>query len=148
MVLANGTIINANSTYHPSLFRALKGGSNNFGIVTSFSLKTFEQNKLWGGTITYNISTREQHFKAFEAFANSKAYDPYSALISNFAYAEGAGEWFVEVNLEYTKQPAETYLPTFSEFTSIKPQLANTMRVSNLSDFTSEISKGTPSGAR
>jgi FAD/FMN-containing dehydrogenase len=42
VVLGNGTQIVANSTSHPDLFWALKGGANNFGIVTKFTIKTLD----------------------------------------------------------------------------------------------------------
>ncbi|KAK6863755.1 hypothetical protein PG995_000283 [Apiospora arundinis] len=41
VVLASGEIVNANATAHSDLFRALKGGGSNFGIVTGFRLATF-----------------------------------------------------------------------------------------------------------
>ena len=46
VVLASGQIVNANSTSHPQLFAALKGGSSNFGIVTRFDMKVFQQGKV------------------------------------------------------------------------------------------------------
>jgi FAD/FMN-containing dehydrogenase len=39
VVLGNGTQVIANSTSNPDLFWALKGGANNFGIVTKFRIK-------------------------------------------------------------------------------------------------------------
>ncbi|RDW84123.1 FAD-binding oxidoreductase [Aspergillus mulundensis] len=42
VVLGNGTIVTASATSHPDLFWALKGGANNFGIVTKFKLRTYE----------------------------------------------------------------------------------------------------------
>ncbi|EXK25657.1 hypothetical protein FOMG_17694 [Fusarium oxysporum f. sp. melonis 26406] len=41
VVLANGSIIEANRHHNKDLFRALKGGGNNFGIVTRFDMRTF-----------------------------------------------------------------------------------------------------------
>ncbi|PYI00853.1 FAD binding domain protein [Aspergillus sclerotiicarbonarius CBS 121057] len=41
VVLGNGTQVIANATSNPDLFWALKGGANNFGIVTKFTLKTY-----------------------------------------------------------------------------------------------------------
>lgn len=34
VVLADGSIVNANANEHRDLWRALKGGSGNFGFVT------------------------------------------------------------------------------------------------------------------
>ncbi|RYP71474.1 hypothetical protein DL770_008122 [Monosporascus sp. CRB-9-2] len=47
VVLANGTIVNANQTANADLWRALKGGSNNFGIVTRFDLEAIPARDLY-----------------------------------------------------------------------------------------------------
>lgn len=41
VVLGNGTQITASAISHRDLFWALKGGANNFGIVTKFVFKTY-----------------------------------------------------------------------------------------------------------
>ena len=46
VVLASGHIVNANLNSHPDLFAALKGGTNNFGIVTSIDMRVFQQGKV------------------------------------------------------------------------------------------------------
>lgn len=46
VVLASGDIVNANAHENPDLWFALKGGSNNFGVVTRFDLRTFKQGKI------------------------------------------------------------------------------------------------------
>jgi FAD/FMN-containing dehydrogenase len=38
VVLANATIVTASNTTHPDLYRALKGGGNNYGIVTAYNM--------------------------------------------------------------------------------------------------------------
>ena len=81
IVLASGEIVNANSTSHTNLTHALRGGSNNFGIVTAFDIRLFPQGKFWGGLVYNNISTRYDWFDAFASFAGSPALrslrDPY-----------------------------------------------------------------------
>lgn len=57
IVLASGEIVNANKHINTDLFKVLKGGLNNFGIVTRIDLPTFKQQKLWGGHVTYPFST-------------------------------------------------------------------------------------------
>ncbi|KAK5996633.1 FAD-dependent monooxygenase sdcF [Cladobotryum mycophilum] len=42
IVLADGSIINANATNHPDLWQALKGGSGNFGLITRFDMYPIE----------------------------------------------------------------------------------------------------------
>ncbi|PHH62826.1 hypothetical protein CDD81_6626 [Ophiocordyceps australis] len=52
VVLASGQVVCANKHDRCDLWTALKGGLNNFGIVTSISIKTIEATDIWGG-ITY-----------------------------------------------------------------------------------------------
>lgn len=52
VVLANGTIVEANATAHADLFWALKGGSSNFGLVTRFDIETIASTQVWAGTWT------------------------------------------------------------------------------------------------
>ncbi|KAI0118993.1 FAD-binding domain-containing protein [Daldinia grandis] len=49
IVLADGRIITANQNKNPDLFCVLKGGSNNFGIVTRFTMSTVPSDRIWGG---------------------------------------------------------------------------------------------------
>jgi FAD/FMN-containing dehydrogenase len=41
VVLANGTIVIASNTTNVDLFNVLRGGGNNFGIVTTYTLQTY-----------------------------------------------------------------------------------------------------------
>ncbi|EAW17185.1 FAD-binding oxidoreductase [Aspergillus fischeri NRRL 181] len=65
VVLGNGTQVVASANSHPDLFWALKGGANNFAIVTKFTLKTFAIPK---------IST------TIQSFNESGIYDYITAL--------------------------------------------------------------------
>lgn len=54
VILANGSIVNANASCHADLFWALKGGNNNFGVVTHFHLRTLEtEGAIYGGFVFY-----------------------------------------------------------------------------------------------
>ena len=48
VVLVNGTIINANANSNQDLFTVLKGGGNNFSIVTMYTLKAYPQGQVCG----------------------------------------------------------------------------------------------------
>lgn len=56
VVLANGSIIDINYASHPDLYFALRGGGNNFGIVTRFDLDTYPQGEIWGGQNYFLLS--------------------------------------------------------------------------------------------
>ncbi|KAH9054949.1 hypothetical protein EDB87DRAFT_1644067 [Lactarius vividus] len=54
LILPNGTITNVTSS-NEDLWFALRGGGNNFGIVTKFTYKTIPQGQIWGGIRNYTI---------------------------------------------------------------------------------------------
>lgn len=61
VVLADGSVVNANAGNHPELFRALKGGNNNFGVVTRVTLATVEtEGEIYGGVVYYPESSLPQ----------------------------------------------------------------------------------------
>lgn len=45
VVLASGEVVNASAEENSDLWTALRGGGNNFGIVTSFDFRTFPQGR-------------------------------------------------------------------------------------------------------
>ncbi|KAF2193008.1 FAD-binding domain-containing protein, partial [Zopfia rhizophila CBS 207.26] len=145
VVLASGKVIQANAKENADLWLALKGGSNNFGIVTRFDLKPFEQGDYWGGVIRYNDSAAPQLVKAFAELNRDVDYDEYAALIQIFYYTPEMG-YFVSCNLEYTK--AEANPVVFQSYTSIQPQIYNSMRISNTSGLVDEVAGDSPNGLR
>ncbi|RCI14962.1 hypothetical protein L249_7008 [Ophiocordyceps polyrhachis-furcata BCC 54312] len=55
VVLSCGTIVNANQKSNADLFKALKGGNTNFGIVTRVDFKTFEFKGLWDAEVVVSL---------------------------------------------------------------------------------------------
>ena len=137
IVLADSSIVNANAIQRPDLFRALKGGSNNFGIVTRFDLKTYPQGQLWGGFIAYPSSTVPQQLSAFQNFMQSAKSDPYAEIICAIGYVGAFNSVVVSVGLHYTKPIVNP--PIFQTFTAIQPQLNNTVRIGDNIDFVNEV---------
>lgn len=147
VVLASGDIVDANANTNPDLWFALKGGSNNFGIVTRFDLKTFSQGDIWAGNIFTPISTRSAQIEAFTALNAAPEYDPYASLINSYGYSSaGGGQWAVANTIVYTKP--EAYPAVFAPQTNIQPQLLNTMAIANLSTIVTEQGRFQPAGQR
>lgn len=71
VALADGRIITADSQRHSDLFWALKGGSNNFGVVTNFKMKTFEGSNIWGGVTLYPKHTSPQVIQNLTMFTDA-----------------------------------------------------------------------------
>ncbi|KAK6343555.1 hypothetical protein TWF730_011145 [Orbilia blumenaviensis] len=49
IVLAGGKVITASRTQHSELFRCIKGGSNNYGVITKFVLETIDASNPFNG---------------------------------------------------------------------------------------------------
>lgn len=81
VVLANGNIVMATADENEDLFRVLKGGSNNFGIVTRFVMKTKPLGTLWGGVAVRPVNCLPAASKALEAFTATANKDPDSTTI-------------------------------------------------------------------
>lgn len=148
IVLADGSIVNANAAERLDLWLALRGGGSNFGIVTRYDMETIQQGKIWGGSIFYDISTVPQQLQAFSDVNTGEAthgvYDEYAAVIQSIGYSNGS--YAVLNNFQYTKPVTDP--PVFQKITAIQPQLFNTLRTSNMTDFTDEQSSLSSNGQR
>jgi hypothetical protein len=91
LVLGSGEIVNANISNNPDLFRALKGGGNNFGIVSSISFKTYPQGEILAGYIISPFSQLPAVADAFATLANATPYDPYAELVTSVRWTPTAG---------------------------------------------------------
>ena len=116
--------------------RALRGGSNNFGIVTAFTMRVFEQTEFWGGQITRDATGVDQLFEGFEQMTGSPDYDPHAAMIFNLVWLPLLDSWLVIMITTYTKAEAN---PPFLRNMTSGPSLLNTMRIAKTSDFAEEI---------
>ncbi|KAJ7642602.1 FAD-binding domain-containing protein [Mycena polygramma] len=88
LVKPNGDIVSVTATSNPDLFFGLKGGLNNFGIVTQFTLKTVPQGQVWGGLITYTVAEIPAVSAAVANFAHNVT-DPKAAVIPTYNYLLG-----------------------------------------------------------
>lgn len=147
VVLGSGRITYANAHENTDLYRALKGGSNNFGIVTRFDLRTFPLGEIWGGIISYNLSTVSQNFQALQDFntASGDGVDPYASTF-NINVWTPAGHTFLVSSLFYAKP--EAYPSSLRVVTDIQPQVLNTVRISNFTDIQSELDATVSMGGR
>lgn len=144
LVVADGRILNVNQASHPKLYFALRGGGNNFGIVTRLDLVTFEQQDLWGGFTFYNTSVNRTIYEAFYWFDYNSATDPKAALIVAVSHIQGLG-YIMANNYEFIDPTP--YPPVFQNFTSVT-NISDTQRVTNLTDLTTELAATQPSGLR
>lgn len=137
IVLASGDTIRAtqNDPEYGDLFFALRGGSNNFGVVTRFTFRVFRQGRLWGGTLIHGIESKEQQLNAFYDYAGSSEPDPSASLVHCFGMSAEQGSGFVN-GIVYTKPESDPAV--FKPFTNIDPIYANTLRELSPTELTRE----------
>ncbi|EAW10965.1 FAD-binding oxidoreductase [Aspergillus clavatus NRRL 1] len=83
VVLANGTVVNANAKENTDLFAALKGGGNNFGIVTAYTLQTHPQDhKVWGGNYVFTADQTPQVLSAVRDFTENYPDDKAAIIVT------------------------------------------------------------------
>lgn len=86
VVLADGQVVNSNAKQNPDLFKALKGGSGNFGIVTRFDFAAFPAGKLYGGMSTATWDHRQTIVDSFLRLIDINEQHPADSQIVVFEY--------------------------------------------------------------
>ncbi len=145
VVLASGEVIHANAKTHSDLFVSLKGGLNNFGIVTSFTMQTLESGPMWGGVALYTPDTFPKLLEATVDFAINEA-DEDTHIMSSAGYAFGHN---VVTSCMYHTKGVEN-APSLQRFTSLPNQIQahSSLRTSTHIDFCNELSKFNAHGVR
>ncbi len=83
VALADGRIVTASATEHKDLYWALRGGSGNFGIVTSFELQLHEVKPMLGGMAVFPVKQAREVLEVYRTLTK-KAPDAlalYCALL-------------------------------------------------------------------
>lgn len=137
IITANSSIVQVNRSSNPDLFWALKGGSNNFGIVTRFDLKTFEEPLVFAGTISYDAPYYPQFLDAVGSYIVSGGgiEDSRSALVPALFVFPGTG--VIQGNTVVFYDGNVPSPSALSNFTSI-PSLSNTARIRTYPDLLTE----------
>ncbi|CAL8584107.1 hypothetical protein XPA_009712 [Xanthoria parietina] len=128
VVLANGSILNANATFNTDLWWALKGGGNNFGVVTAFSLSTHPIHEVWGGVKIYSYNNTPAVLSAMSQYQSEPNKDPYANLITQvFTTNSSIGVVLTMVYLKPEVAPS-----AFKPFYSI-PTVLDTTKIQTFS---------------
>ena len=69
VVTADGKLVRASLTENEDLLWALKGGSGNFGVVTSFEYQLHEVGTMLGGMVVHPLSSARSVLRMFDEFS-------------------------------------------------------------------------------
>lgn len=137
IVLANSTITTVSENSHPDLYWALRGGSNNFGIVTSFTVRTFTQGPVFNSVATYGENQTEQVLdQVYNLFADDQlANDPDMGYELYDAYNVSSGDFTLSGTQRY--QTPILSPPVFRAIDQITP-LTRTTGIDTMSSLVSD----------
>jgi hypothetical protein len=125
VVLASGQIVVASPKSNPDLYKALRGGGNNFGIVTRATLRTFPQSPFYGGSVFYFPDSFPAQIDALVTELKKPKATPETHLMISLAYSESFADFGGSFGLNqvyYTGKDGkgpEVLVP----YTSIQPQI-------------------------
>jgi len=155
VILASGAITTASSINNPDLWRALKGGANNFGIVTSFTARSFPNANIWSGFLYLPSFQATKVLATFHQSVNkvaSNTYDDHAAgPITCFSYVQAIGLRIISVNLCYTKPPEnKKKWPAYWQASGFSKlwRIWSTLKVQTLTSATDEMNMLNPPGRR
>ncbi|EME84571.1 uncharacterized protein MYCFIDRAFT_134411, partial [Pseudocercospora fijiensis CIRAD86] len=152
VVVASGEILQVNQDSYPDLYWSLRGGGNNFGIVTRMDLEVFEQGDLWGGSITLPWTVKDEVIDALYDFgrrqsSENEEVDVDASVWAAFGYTQQPQPGkFISIEPVYAK-PVENPV-VFENFTKLKPVLMSTAKIRNLTDISKELNQSNPNGLR
>lgn len=148
VVLASGQVVNANEKENADLFKALRGGGNNFGVVTRFDMRTFKQGPFWGGAVFYFPDQFSAQIDALvDDLRRPDASEEAHIMISLF-FAAQMGQ-VLGLNQVYYTQEVQTP-PDIQPFVAMQPQMdqLNSMRMATVKAAAEEHAAVAMTGVR
>lgn len=122
-MLPNSTIATVSENQHPDLYYALRGGGNNFGIVTSFIMTVFPQGPVYTGSRTFGDDQTDRFLEEAERiFTLEDAEDTNIGLEYRYAYSAGQNRYTMSSTQRYSEPVLNP--PVFDALNAI-PALTN-----------------------
>ncbi|KAF1842341.1 FAD-binding domain-containing protein [Cucurbitaria berberidis CBS 394.84] len=122
VVLANATVVTASSKSHPDLYKALKGGGNNYGIVTAYTMVAHPIGQIWGGNLMFSGDKAPQMLAAVRNFTENYPDEKAGIIMTAELTALGA----VDIWIMFLFYDGPTPPPgVFDMFTNIGPIVNN-----------------------
>lgn len=124
--MADGSTVETTANSDPELFQALKGGNNNFGVVTRIDFTTFQQGLVWTGNVYQNLSIVDDVIAEVVKITAPDAYDEYASMIVTFGFSQARGLSVISSVLAYSKEVESP--PIYQDFLSL-PNLMDTSSI-------------------
>lgn len=136
VVLGNGTVVTVSRDSEPRLFRALRGGGPNFGIITTFELELVPYSGMWGGYTLIDSVHAKAAIGAYVDFVPKLRTNPKGHTIIIFDYH--AGHIDIRQYLAYTEPTANP--PIFDRLRKV-PTIESTLGFTKYSVLADNIAR-------
>ncbi|QRW20987.1 FAD-binding domain protein [Rhizoctonia solani] len=147
IVLASGEIAIVTSQSNKDLFKALKGGTSNFGVVTSFTLEAYPINHVYAGFLFYDPGQYDRLFSLLEIYDRKGVEaDPKTHMVPTFICNPSKN---IDMARFYTfhSDPITTPPPVFKPFFDV-PTVQRTVQVKTVKEANDDIIEGFDDGLR
>jgi FAD/FMN-containing dehydrogenase len=81
LILANGTIITVSNASHPDLFWGLRGAGHNFGVVSEYTMKTYDVDGKDNWALNQFVFTENQVEELYTVTERLRATQPANVVI-------------------------------------------------------------------
>lgn len=136
-------MVTASEEQNGDLYKALRGGGSNFGIVTAFHLDAYPDTLMWGGSRTYRYDEKPLILRAFMNHASLVEEDPKASVIINLLHQQG--QWIWQLDLEYCAPVSDA--PVLRDFMEI-PAIEDETITTSQSQLTISMAQRAPRGHR
>ncbi|KAH6632927.1 FAD binding domain-containing protein [Boeremia exigua] len=141
LVTASGAVLDVTLESYPDLYWALRGGGNNFGVVTNFKLDAFPLGLMWGAQRIHPESTFPAVVDAIYDFTmEGSRRDEDAAEIVTFANAPGIGKIAFAL-LHYAKPTGNASV--FDQWNNINA-ISDTSGLRPMSGMANLLNEGAP----
>ncbi|KAK4213722.1 6-hydroxy-D-nicotine oxidase [Rhypophila decipiens] len=147
VVIASGQVVTASKNIRPDLYKALKGGATNFGIVTKVDIAAFPHDGFWGGQLIVP-ATKLTNTQVLERVSNFTALnnEHVDAAIMIMGLYGHDGHRIVDIGLASTDNTSNPEV--LAPFFDVGPKILNTVGHKSLVNFVHEVTQPMPDGLR
>jgi FAD/FMN-containing dehydrogenase len=146
LVTASGKILNVSHELYSDLYWALRGGTNNFGIVTTFFYETLDQGLMFASKRQYNATHVPDLLDAFSNAVHGAEQDTKLAHFVAIAYH--AGLQIASTEFEYFTPVDPSNPPLILQEYLAVPYLQATTHNTTLANTTYGLTESMPAGFR
>ncbi|KAH7232386.1 uncharacterized protein BKA55DRAFT_667361 [Fusarium redolens] len=134
-VFGDGSLVTANQTSHPDLYKALLGGgAHNFGIATALKLELHPYDGMWGGYVLQTGDQIDHVFAAYDKFFHKLQNDQKGHMILDITRVNGS-----ITAVEFIGYPEPVENPPLYDSVYALSSSGSTLRLANYTDLAAEM---------